>query len=135
ISDWVGAGAETAAGARATPGAWGRVEPKVCRKLIPQPELADHREVPVPLGLPQVLEQVGPLADQTQKPAAAGEVLLVRPHVLGEGVDPLREQRDLHFGRSGVGIAPAELRDEFGLLVLCDRHRPSPLTPPRRTPA
>src|SRR5947208_8444813 len=52
--------------------------------LLPQAELADDRQVPLPLGLAEVLQQVRPQADELEQPAAAGEVLLVRPHVLGQ---------------------------------------------------
>jgi hypothetical protein len=62
--------------------------------------------------------------DEFEQPAPAGEVLLVRPHMLGQVVDTGRTQCDLHLGRAAVALVPAELRNEFGLLFLRDRHRP-----------
>src|SRR5262245_3026219 len=50
-------------------------------------------------------------------------VLAVGPEVLGELVDPLGEQGDLHFGGAGVFAGPAVLADQLLLSVLGQRHR------------
>ena len=50
----------------------------------------------------QVIKQPTTLADQAQQTTACMMVLLVRREVLGQLVDPGREQRDLNFRRAAV---------------------------------
>jgi hypothetical protein len=47
-------------------------------------------------------------------------VLGVRAQVLGELVDPLREERDLDFRRAGVVPGSAMLADDLALRFLCE---------------
>ena len=101
------------------------------RLLLPQPELDDERQIQVPVGLAKVLQEIGALADEFEQPAAAREVLLVCPHVLGQVVDPGREKRDLNLRRAAVALATTKLLNQFGLLLLRDRHLPA-LRNPRR---
>jgi hypothetical protein len=44
-------------------------------------------------------------------------VTLVRSEMLAEAVDALGEQRNLHFGRAGVGWTAAELREDAALFL------------------
>ena len=46
----------------------------------------------------------------------------VRSQVLGEVVDPLREERDLDLGRPRVGVGAAVLADDLQLLFLGEAH-------------
>ena len=46
-------------------------------------------------------------------------ILRVRLEVVGERVDPLREERDLHLGRAGVGFVRAILGSD---LLLVETH-------------
>ena len=66
------------------------------QRLLPQAEFGDDFEVFGPVGLPEVLKQTGTLANELQQPAATGKIFLVRPHVFGQVVDPVREQCNLH---------------------------------------
>src|SRR5688500_8540113 len=50
----------------------------------------------------QIVEQLAALAHHHEEPAARMEVFDVSLEMLGEAVDPLGEERDLHFGRPGV---------------------------------
>ena len=50
----------------------------------------------------QVIKQATTLADQTQQTTTRVMVFLVRTEVLGQLVDPGREQRDLNFRRAAV---------------------------------
>src|SRR5690349_24392394 len=87
--------------------------------------------------LAQVLEQTPALADEHQETAAGVVVLLVGLEVVGETVDPLGEERDLHLGRAGVALVHLELLDQALLLVRRQPHAeilpgvppPSPTSP------
>jgi hypothetical protein len=48
-------------------------------------------------------------------------VLALLAQVLGEVVDALGEQRDLHLGRAGVRLAAAELLGNLALSLAGDR--------------
>ena len=50
----------------------------------------------------EVMEQTATLADQSQQTEARVMVFLVRREMLGQLVDPAREQRDLNFRRATV---------------------------------
>ena len=52
--------------------------------------------------LMQSLQQPAPGPDHLQQPAAAVMILGMKPEMIGERVDPLGEEGDLHFGRPGV---------------------------------
>jgi hypothetical protein len=54
--------------------------------------------------------------------------------VLGQLVDARREQRDLHLGRAGVGLALAVLADDLLFGFLAEGHRTSFTTNPQSPP-
>lgn len=87
-------------------------------KSLPDAQLADQRTVPADVAGTQIVEQAAALANQHQQAAARVEVLRVDLEVLGQLLDALGEQCDLHFGRTGVAIARLELLDDFGLDLL-----------------
>src|SRR5206468_6389128 len=76
----------------------------------------------VDVGALEVAEQAPALADHHQQAAAGVVVLAVRPQVLGELVDPFREQGDLDLGRAGVAVGSAELADQLLLSFLGQSH-------------
>src|SRR5438093_6153122 len=57
-------------------------------------------------------------------------ILRVLLEMVGQAVDALGQQRDLHLGRAGVALVGAELLDQTLLLVDSKRHAP-PLQSPR----
>ena len=59
---------------------------------------------------------------QQQQAATAVVILVVALQVLGEAVDALGEQRDLHFRRTGVGRMGAVLGDGLALGSSCHRY-------------
>jgi len=65
---------------------------------VPGSQAADHFKVLLPAVEPQIFQQARPFRDHHQQPAAAGVVLGVRLEVIGQIVDPGRQQRDLYFG-------------------------------------
>src|SRR5262245_11239212 len=73
------------------------------RDLLAKVEPLDQAAVLVRVLDSKVIEQLATLAHQLQEPAPRVEVLDVRLEVLGQAVDALGEERDLHFWRSGVG--------------------------------
>src|SRR6516164_9624100 len=84
------------------------------------------------VGTPQIIEDLTPLRHELQQPAARMVILDMRFEVLRQIVDTLREQCDLHLGRTGIagfdGIGPDKLRFACG----CYRHRHQPLFLPAR---
>ena len=60
-------------------------------------QLVDELPIPFQVGALQVLQQAAALAHHFEEPSLPVVVLGVRPEVIGEAVDPLGEQRDLHL--------------------------------------
>jgi hypothetical protein len=57
----------------------------------------------------QIIEQAMALADHHQQSPAGTVILGVGLQMLGEVVDALREQRDLHVGGTGIFFVQLEL--------------------------
>ena len=64
----------------------------------------------------QIFQQTPALADHHQQSAARTVILFVVLQMLGQMIDPLREQRDLHVRRPRVAIVQLE---RFDCLRLC----------------
>ena len=75
----------------------------------------------------QVVQQATTLADHHQQAAARVEILVVRREMLGEVLDPLGENRNLHFRRTRVAFLGRVLGNDFFLAFGRDRHRYSPI--------
>ena len=56
-----------------------------------------------------IIEKLAATAGHGDQAAAAVEILAMCPQVISEVSDPLREQGDLDFRRSGVGIVCLEV--------------------------
>src|SRR6184192_4725065 len=102
--------------------------------MLPSPadsELVDERAVALGVLVLEVLEQPSALADQHQEATPRVVVLGVLLEVIGETVDPFRQERDLDLRRPGVARVDAELLDQAPLLVDGQRHGgpPSIATP------
>src|SRR2546423_14854159 len=67
----------------------------------------------------QVGEQPSALTDHAEQPAAAGVVVAGGAQMLGEVLDPLREERDLDLRRTGVLFIAAIRRDHLGFVGKC----------------
>src|SRR5262245_7582273 len=72
------------------------------RVLFAEAQPLDEVAVLVRVLALQVIEQLAALAHQLEEPAARMEVFDMRLEMLGEAIDALGEQRDLHLGRAGV---------------------------------
>ncbi len=49
-------------------------------------------------------------------------VVVVRPQMLSERLDPLGQQRDLNFGRAGIALMGCVVGHDRALGVLRERH-------------
>ncbi len=74
------------------------------RRLVPKAKLFDEGSVRRQIASLEISEQPAAGPDHLQQTAAAVMVLGVGPKMIGEGVDSLGEQRNLHFGRAGVAF-------------------------------
>src|SRR6266446_6493390 len=111
-------------------GDWGRIRSpwglSGLEKRPPSPadtEPLDDRAIPIGVVVLEIFEEPATLADQHQESATRMVVLRVLLEVLGEPVDPLGQERDLHLGRAGVALVNAVLLDQGFLLVDGQRHR------------
>jgi len=89
------------------------------RRSPPEPELGDDGSVALDVGALQVIQQPAPLADQLEQPTPRVVVVSVRFEMVGEVIDPLAEDRDLDFGRSGVLVVQTVGLDDARLGSCC----------------
>src|SRR5260221_4375079 len=87
------------------------------RPLMAETELFDELPILVQAGSLEVLQEPPALTHHHQQAALAVVVLRVHPEVVGEGVDPLGEPRDLHSGGPGVVFVQPVLLDRRRLVV------------------
>ena len=73
-------------------------------ELLSQAQLLDDRAVTLDVLLGQVVEKVLSVANHLLKTSLGMEILGVLLQMLGEVVDALGEDRDLHLGRAGVAL-------------------------------
>ena len=86
--------------------------------LPPDPQALDQGSILRHILTPDVLEQPFALPDHLEQPEPGMVILAVGFEVVGEVVDPAREQRDLDFGRAGVALVHSEVGDD-GLFRVC----------------
>src|SRR3984893_8242504 len=68
------------------------------------------------------LARAAAVSDENRETGGGVVVFLVGLEVIGEAVDPLGEERDLHLGRAGVALVHLELLDQALLLVRRQPH-------------
>src|SRR5438270_741686 len=90
--------------------------------LAAQAELADESVIPFDVSTLEVVEQAPALRDHLEQPPARVVVLLVSLEVLGQLVDALGEQSDLHLRRAGVAFVRPVLVDDAFLYFRRCRH-------------
>src|SRR4051812_35847861 len=86
-----------------------------------QAEAGDQRPITLYVVVADVVEQPATTANEHQESPSTVVVLLVDLQVVGELVDPLREQRHLHFRRPGVGVVDFVLADRRGFVRHAER--------------
>jgi hypothetical protein len=97
--------------------------------LMSQFQLLGDRLVAGQVGVMQVVQQPPPLANHYQQTTAGAVILLVGLQVLGQMVDALGQQRDLHVGRTGILLVRLECLNRlsfgfhtfFNQKMLCQR--------------
>src|SRR5271170_4387584 len=82
--------------------------------LPPQAELGNERPVPLDVVASEVVEQPTSTTDHHEQTPTGVMVLAVDLQMLRQMVDALREERDLHLGRAGIGLVEAMLGDGGG---------------------
>ena len=70
--------------------------------LVAQLQFLGDRLVASQIGVLQVVEQAAVLADHDQQTTARAMIFFVGLQMVGQMVDAMREQRDLHIRRTGV---------------------------------
>src|SRR5262249_51008803 len=88
-------------------------------------ELVDQVLVARFVGATQIVEKLTALADKLEQPTTRMVVLDVGFEMLGEIVDPLGQNRHLHFRRPGISGLLGVCLNDFGLAAGTYRHRSS----------
>ncbi len=70
--------------------------------LLAQAKSCHNLAIPIWVSPIQIVQQPATLVDHHDQPAARSVIFCVDLEVRREVVDSLAQQRDLHFGRSGV---------------------------------
>ena len=89
--------------------------------LLAQTQLGNDGAVALDILLLEVVEQISSLTNHLQQTAAGVMVLLMNLHMLGQVVDPLGEDRDLHLCRTGIGLVGSVVSNN-SLLFLLEHH-------------
>ena len=87
--------------------------------LATQPQLGDEGSIPLDVLPAEVVEETTPFSDHHQESATTVMVVLVLTEMLGQVVDPLAEQGNLHLWRACVALMSAELGDDLGGCLHC----------------
>src|SRR5438270_1475799 len=99
----------------------GGAAPSWIRLSAAQAEAGDQRPITLHVVVADVVEQAATTADEHQESPTTVVVLLVDLQVVGELVDALRQQRDLHLRRPGVGVVDFVLADRRGFVRHAER--------------
>src|SRR5262245_22702598 len=87
-------------------------------ELSPEAQLLDQFSVRLHILLLEVVQKSPAAPDQLEQAAPRVVVLRMRPEVLRELVDALREERDLDLGRARVGLRAPVAPDDLQLCFL-----------------
>ena len=69
-----------------------------------------------------IVEKLAPAAGHGDQSTTAVKILAMRPQVVGKVIDPLREQGNLDFRRTGVGVVRLEVSDNACFIELRFSH-------------
>jgi hypothetical protein len=90
--------------------------------LLTQLQFLCNRLIPIGIGRMQVVQQTTALADHHQQTTAGAMILLVPLQVLGQAVNTLRQQRDLHISRAGILFVHPKILNSFGFTNVLSTH-------------
>ena len=82
-------------------------------RLSAQFELLRYCVITTYIRIVQIIQQAPPLADHHQQPPTRTVIFLVGLQVFRQMIDPLRKQRDLHVGRTGIFFVQFEIVDHL----------------------
>src|SRR5580658_5303069 len=82
-------------------------------RSAPEPQALDHGLIAARIGALQVVEQTAPLPNHHEKPTARMEILIMRRQMLGEVLDALAQDGDLHLGRTGIALFAGVIPDKL----------------------
>ena len=85
------------------------------KNSVAQFQFLRDRLITVQVVVAQILQQTPALADHHQQTASRAVILSVVLQMLGQMIDPLREQRNLHVRRPRVAVVQLERLDGFRL--------------------
>src|SRR5690625_133547 len=88
----------------------------------PDTEALDQRAVARLVADLHIVQQLAALADHLEQTTARVIVLLVILEVLGQIIDALGQDRNLHFGRAGIALLGRIFLDQLFLARGRDRH-------------
>src|SRR5215470_19463193 len=94
--------------------------PRVARPSLhsaAEAQSLDELLVLLRLGRLEIVEESATLVHELHEAAARSMIALVGGEVLTETIDTFGQERDLHFGGTGVGIPAAVLRDDSALFL------------------
>ena len=100
------------------------------QQLLADIQTPDDVQVAFGINLFQIIQQSTTTTHHHQQATAACMILLVRPHMLSQAIDPSRQDRNLHLWGTRIGIAPAVARDHFLLSFFRNRHSLYPIILP-----
>jgi len=87
--------------------------------LLSEVKPVDQVPIPVYILAPEIVQHSPALPHQLQKPVSGMIVLFMLLKVLGEVADPVSQQGDLNFRRSGVVLVLFEIFDDFLFVFYC----------------
>jgi hypothetical protein len=90
--------------------------------LLTNAQLSDDIEISLWILTPHIVEQTSATANQTQQASPGGVILAVSPHVLGQPINPLGQDGNLHLRRAGIGVGFLMVADNLGFSLFRDRH-------------
>jgi hypothetical protein len=86
--------------------------------LLTDSEPLDQPVIPIGILALQIVEQAPAPGDELQETAAGVVVLRVRLEMVGQVSDPVRQERDLDFGGTRIGIVRAKALHDVRLFRL-----------------
>ena len=87
-------------------------------KLLTDAKLGDDSTITLDVILGHIVQQTTALTDHLEQAHTGVVVLLVHLQVLGELIDPLGEDSDLHLGGAGIALVGLVVLDNSCFLVL-----------------
>jgi hypothetical protein len=86
-------------------------------ELLPETQSFDYGAIALDIIVLEILQNVAPLADQTQQRALGSEVVAILFEVFRKVVDTERKQRDLTLGRTRVAVRRSVLAKKLLLFL------------------